>query len=307
MEYLLLIIGIVLLVVGGDFLVKSAIGIASRFNVSPLLIGVTIVSFGTSAPELFVCLQATLDGSPAIAIGNVVGSNIANIGLVLGLTVCMRPVVVNRKKYMTSWLVMLISSLMFFGFSMDGEIGFFEGLFLGAGLLAFISISISYMKNDVESNDLNTAIKTPWIITYLVLGALGLQFGSELLISNAVIIASNLGVSEFIIGVSVVALGTSLPELATSIIAIYRGQNSISLGNLIGSNVFNVFAVLGMTSLVKPIPVSYFLTYIDLPVMIGFVILVGLFMFLGKKMGIVEGLTLIVAYFTYMAFSFGFL
>lgn len=307
MEYLLLIIGIVLLVLGGDFLVKSAIGIASRFNVFPLLIGVTIVSFGTSAPELFVSLQATLDGSSAIAIGNVVGSNIANIGLVLGLTVCIRPVVVNRKKYMTSWLVMLISSLMFFGFSMDGEIGFFEGLFFIAGLLAFISISISYMKNDEESNDLNTAIKTPWIIVYLVLGALGLQFGSELLISNAVVIASKLGVSQFIIGVSVVALGTSLPELATSIIASYRGQNSISLGNLLGSNVFNVFAVLGITSLVKPIPVSYFLTYIDLPVMIGFVILVGLFMFLGKKMGIVEGLALVVAYFTYMAYSFGFL
>jgi cation:H+ antiporter len=307
MEYLLLIIGIVLLVVGGDFLVKSAIGIATRFNISPLLIGVTIVSFGTSAPELFVSLQATLDGSPAIAIGNVVGSNIANIGLVLGLTVCIQPVVVNRKKYLTSWLVMLISSLMFFGFSTDGEIGFFEGLFLVAGLLAFISISISYMKNDVESDDLNVSMNTPWIITYLVLGALGLQFGSDLLISNAVVIATNFGISQFIIGVSVVALGTSLPELATSLIASYKGQNSISLGNLIGSNVFNVFAVLGITSLVKPIPVSYFLTYIDLPVMVGFVILVGLFMFLGKKMGIVEGLALIVAYFTYMAYSFGFL
>ena len=307
MEYLLLIIGIVLLVVGGDFLVKGAIGIAGRFNISPLLIGVTIVSFGTSAPELFVSLQATLDGSPAIAIGNVVGSNIANIGLVLGLTVCIKPLVVNRKRYLTSWLVMLISSLMFFGFSMDGEIGFFEGLFFVAGLLAFISISITYMKNDVEASDLNISMNTPWIITYLVLGALGLQFGSELLISNAVVIATYFGVSQFIIGISVVALGTSLPELATSIIASYKGQNSISLGNLLGSNVFNVFAVLGITSLVKPIPVSYFLTYIDLPVMLGFIILVGLFMFLGRKMGIVEGLALIAAYITYLAYSFGLL
>ena len=116
MEYLLFIIGVVLLVVGGDLLVKGAIGIAGRFNISPLLIGVTIVSFGTSAPELFVSLQATLDGSPAIAIGNVVGSNIANIGLVLGLTVCIKPVVVNRKRYLTSWLVMLISSLILLHF-----------------------------------------------------------------------------------------------------------------------------------------------------------------------------------------------
>ena len=307
MEYLLFIIGIFLLVVGGDFLVKGAIGIAGRFNISPLLIGVTIVSFGTSAPELFVSLQATLDGSPAIAIGNVVGSNIANIGLVLGLTVCIKPVVVNRKRYLTSWLVMLISSLMFFGFSMDGEIGFFEGLFFVAGLLAFISISITYIKNDVEASDLNIAMNIPWIITYLVLGSLGLQFGSELLITNAVVIATYFGVSQFIIGISVVALGTSLPELVTSVIASYKGQNSISLGNLLGSNVFNVFAVLGITSLVKPIPISYFLTYIDLPVMLGFIALVGLFMFLGKKMGIVEGLALIVAYITYLAYSFNIL
>ena len=307
MEYLLFIIGIFLLVVGGDFLVKGAIGIAGRFNISPLLIGVTIVSFGTSAPELFVSLQATLDGSPAIAIGNVVGSNIANIGLVLGLTVCIKPVVVNRKRYLTSWLVMLISSLMFFGFSMDGEIGFFEGLFFVAGLLAFISISITYIKNDVEASDLNIAMNIPWIITYLVLGSLGLQFGSELLITNAVVIATYFGVSQFIIGISVVALGTSLPELVTSVIASYKGQNSISLGNLLGSNVFNVFAVLGITSLVKPIPISYFLTYIDLPVMLGFIALVGLFMFLGKKMGIVEGLALIAAYITYLAYSFNIL
>lgn len=307
MEYLLFIIGIFLLVVGGDFLVKGAIGIAGRFNISPLLIGVTIVSFGTSAPELFVSLQATLDGSPAIAIGNVVGSNIANIGLVLGLTVCIKPVVVNRKRYLTSWLVMLISSLMFFGFSMDGEIGFFEGLFFVAGLLAFISISITYIKNDVKASDLNIAMNIPWIITYLVLGSLGLQFGSELLITNAVVIATYFGVSQFIIGISVVALGTSLPELVTSVIASYKGQNSISLGNLLGSNVFNVFAVLGITSLVKPIPISYFLTYIDLPVMLGFIALVGLFMFLGKKMGIVEGLALIAAYITYLAYSFNIL
>ena len=190
---------------------------------------------------------------------------------------------------------------------MDGEIGFFEGLFFVAGLLAFISISITYIKNDVEASDLNIAMNIPWIITYLVLGSLGLQFGSELLITNAVVIATYFGVSQFIIGISVVALGTSLPELVTSVIASYKGQNSISLGNLLGSNVFNIFAVLGITSLVKPIPISYFLTYIDLPVMLGFIALVGLFMFLGKKMGIVEGLALIVAYITYLAYSFNIL
>ena len=146
MEYILLIIGIGLLVFGGSYLVKSAVGLANRFKISPLLIGVTIVSFGTSAPELIVSIQATVDGTPGIAIGNIIGSNIANIGLVLGLTIAIRPVLINRKKYLTSWIFMLISSLMFFGFSMDGQIDSTEGLFLVAGLLAFITLSIRYMK-----------------------------------------------------------------------------------------------------------------------------------------------------------------
>jgi len=138
---------------------------------------------------------------------------------------------------------------------------------------------------------------------FFLLGALGLYFGSELLISNAVEIAYSIGVSEFIIGATVVALGTSLPELATSLIAVLRGQNSISIGNLLGSNVFNIFAVLGITSLVQPIPVDIFLLYVDLPVMIGIVIMLGLFMFIGKRMGIIEGLALILAYVIYISYS----
>ena len=304
MEYVLLIIGIGLLVLGGNYLVKSAVGLANRFNVSPLLIGVTIVSFGTSAPELIVSIQATLDGTPDIAIGNIIGSNIANIGLVLGLTIAIRPVLISRRKYLASWIVMFISSLMFFGFSMDGEIGPTEGLFFLTGLLAFISLSIRYMKNDVSIDETRLNLKPLIILVYFVLGAGGLYFGSEMLISNAVSIAQQLGVSEFIIGVSIVALGTSLPELATSLVASIRGENSISLGNLLGSNVFNIFAVLGITSLVKPIPVDYFLVYIDLPIMIGFVVLVGMFMFLGKKMGRIEGIALIIAYLTYIGYNF---
>lgn len=305
MEYLLLIIGIILLVIGGDFLVKSAVGLATKFNISPLLIGVTIVSIGTSAPELIVSLQATIEGNPGIAIGNIIGSNIANIGLVLGLTVSIRPVFVNRKKYFTSWLAMLISSLMFFGFSMDGVIGQVEGLFFVAGLLAFISISISFIRDDLKRNDSSLSNINPFkILIFFIGGATGLYFGSELLISNAVNIAKELGVSEFIIGVSIVALGTSLPELTTSLVASYRGQNSISIGNLLGSNVFNIFAVLGITSLVKPIPVDFFLLYVDLPIMIGFVFLVGMFMFIGKKMGRIEGIALIIAYLSYITYSF---
>lgn len=304
MEYLLLILGIILLVVGGDFLVKSAVGLANKIKVSPLLIGITIVSFGTSAPELIVSLKATLDGRSGIAIGNIIGSNVANIGLVLGLTVALRPVLVNRKKYFVSWLIMLISTLMFYGFSLDGEIGEVEGFFFIAGLLAFISISISFMRKEHVEEEHSVSLHSIWILVFFILGTLGLYFGSELLIENASIIAFTMGVSEFIIGVTIVALGTSLPELATSLIASLKGQNSISLGNLLGSNVFNVFAVLGITSIVKPIPVDIFLLYVDIPVMLGFVIVLFLFMFLGKRMGLIEGLALLVAYFTYIAYSF---
>lgn len=303
MEYLLLIVGIALLVVGGDFLVKSAVGLANKFNLSPLLIGITVVSFGTSAPELIVSIQATLEGSPGIAIGNVIGSNIANIGLVLGLTVSLRSVIINRKKYFTSWLIMFISSIMFYGFSLDGEIGKSEGLFFLAGLLAFITISISSLSKEHDSDENKITMHPLMILMFFLLGALGLYFGSELLISNAVDIAYSIGVSEFIIGATVVALGTSLPELATSLIASLRGQNSISIGNLLGSNVFNIFAVLGITSLVQPIPVDIFLLYIDLPVMIGIVVMLGLFMFIGKKIGIIEGLALIAAYVIYISYS----
>lgn len=303
MEYLLLIVGIALLVGGGDFLVKSAVGLANKFNISPLLIGITVVSFGTSAPELIVSVQATLEGSPGIAIGNILGSNIANIGLVLGLTVSLRSVIINRRKYFTSWLIMFIASLMFYGFSLDGQISKVEGLFFVAGLLAFITISISSLVRENNSEENKITMHPLMILLFFLLGALGLYIGSELLIENAVKIAYSIGVSEFIIGATVVALGTSLPELATSLIASFRGQNSISIGNLLGSNVFNIFAVLGITSLVQPIPVDFFLLYVDLPVMIGFVVMLGLFMFIGKKIGIIEGLALIAAYIIYISYS----
>ena len=193
---------------------------------------------------------------------------------------------------------------MFYGFSLDGEIGEVEGFFFIAGLLAFISISISFMRKEHVEEEHSVSLHSIWILVFFILGTLGLYFGSELLIENASIIAFTMGVSEFIIGVTIVALGTSLPELATSLIASLKGQNSISLGNLLGSNVFNVFAVLGITSIVKPIPVDIFLLYVDIPVMLGFVIVLFLFMFLGKRMGLIEGLALLVAYFTYIAYSF---
>lgn len=303
MIYLLLLLGVVFLLIGGDFLVKSSVALASKLNVSPFLIGVTVVSFGTSAPELLVSLNAAIHGNTGIAIGNVIGSNIANLGLVLGLTVFIRPMLVESKRFRLSWWVMLLSALMFIGFSYDGILDRTDGLFLIAGLLVFITLTIRYRESGCADEASEESVKAKMIPVYFLIGAAGLYFGSELLVDNAVIIAKSLGVSEFIIGITIVSLGTSLPELVTSIMAILKGQSSISLGNLIGSNIFNVFAVLGITSMVKPMAAGAFLFQFDLPFMLGITLLMGVFLFWGKKLSRVEGGLLLSAYFIYVLFS----
>lgn len=308
MEYLLLILGIVVLLLGGECLVRSAVGLNMKFKLSPLLIGTTVVSFGTSAPELIVSINAVLDGNSQIAVGNVIGSNVANIGLVLGITVLFRTVLISRSKYLWSWSLMLFASLIFLIFSLDFEISQIEGILLIIGLIVFIFLSIrrEYKsdKHDYIEGVNHKKISSLSIFVYFILGGLGLWYGSELLVDNAIVIAQNIGVSDFIIAISVVALGTSLPELVTSIIAMSKGENSISIGNLIGSNIFNIFAVLGVSSMLNPLMIDGFLIQIDIPIMIGFAVMVGLFMFLGKRMGPIEGMALLSAYIAYIAFGF---
>ena len=303
MVVVFLLLGIVFLLVGGDLLVKSSAALAARLSVSPFLIGITVVSFGTSAPELLVSLNAALQGSTGIAMGNVIGSNIANIALVLGLTILIRPINLESKRYLFSWLIMLISSVMFYGFSMDGVIDPIDGLFFIAGLILFISLSIRYRHSSIDEEEIEERINTRLIPLYFILGAVGLYFGSEFLVANSVIIAKYFGLSEFVIGITIVALGTSLPELVTSVIAILKGQSSISIGNLIGSNIFNVFAVLGITSLVRPLDADTSLLISDLPIMLGVTLLLGLFLFISRKLRRIEGVLLISIYLIYLAFS----
>ena len=303
MVVVFLLLGIVFLLVGGDLLVKSSAALASTLNVSPFLIGITVVSFGTSAPELLVSLNAALQGSTGIAIGNVIGSNIANIALVLGLTILIRPINVESKRYLFSWMIMLVSSVMFYGFSMDGIIDPIDGLFFISGLILFISLSIRYRHSSIDEEEIEEGMNSRMIPLYFILGAAGLYFGSEFLVANSVIIAKYFGLSEFVIGITIVALGTSLPELVTSVIAILKGQSSISIGNLIGSNIFNVFAVLGITSLVRPLGADTNLLISDLPIMLGVTLLLGLFLFISRKLRRIEGVLLISIYLIYVAFS----
>ena len=304
MVYLLLLLGVLLLLVGGDFLVKSAASLATKLKVSPFLIGVTVVSFGTSAPELLVSLKAAAQGSTGIAIGNIIGSNVANLALVLGLTVLIRPIEIDPKKLRLSWFVMLIASLMFYGFSQDQLLDQIDGWFFISGLLFFLTLSIRYRDSSFTEEEIENTLKPKLIPLYLILGAVGLYYGSELLVNNAVTIAKSFGISEFIIGISVVALGTSLPELVTSIIAILKGQSIISIGNLIGSNVFNIFAVLGITSIVNPLQADAFLISIDLPVMLGVTLLTGLFLLVSKRLGRLEGAILLGIYLVYIGSAF---
>ena len=297
----LLILGLVFLIFGGDLLVRSAVSFAEKFGVSSFLIGVTVVSFGTSVPELMVSIQAAMDQAADIAIGNVLGSNIANIALVLGVSVVIRPLSVTTNTYKLSWWVMLISSLLFILFLLDNVITKMEGLLLIAGLFFFIIFSIK--RNIPNEESIISKINIQTGILFFVLGAIGLYFGSELFVESAISIASFFNVPKFVIGITVVALGTSLPELVTSIIALMKGQNNISLGNLIGSNIFNVFAVLGITSLVQELGTSSILLFLDFGVMLAVILVFGYQLFIRKKISRTAGFILLSGYFSYMLFS----
>jgi cation:H+ antiporter len=300
---ILLIVGLILLVLGGDYLVKSAVSFAKKLNVPPFLIGITIVSFGTSAPELMVSIQAALDSASGIAIGNVVGSNIANIGLVLGLTVIVKPILIEKSKYFLSWWVMLISSFFFLFFLYDNVISFYEGIALIICLNIFILLSIKYIKNDDNEQDLDDEKGALITFVYFFIGSAGLYFGSELFVNNAIIIAKSLGISEFIIGITIVAFGTSLPELVTSIVAITKNHNSISIGNLIGSNIFNILAVIGITALVEPLSLAVGeSSFQSLLVMLSFSLLMGFFL-KSQKIGRLRGGILVIGYLVYITFS----
>jgi len=261
MSILYIILGFLLLVLGGEFLVRSSVGLSFKLNLSKLVIGMTVVSFATSAPELLVSLQAALTGSEDLALGNVIGSNIANIALVLGITAIISPLVVGTDFYKMNWPAMMIFSIvLYFFLKNDLVLSRFEGIILFVGLIAFVILMIVKAKIDktIKVEEVDEALmETSYakIFIWLVIGAVALYFGADFLVDGSKEIALNLGVSERVIGLSVVAVGTSIPELAASIIAAKRGEKAISLGNLIGSNIFNIGSVLGLTAMIKPIQV----------------------------------------------------
>ncbi len=311
MSILWVILGFILLVVGGEYLVRSSVALSFKFDISKMVIGMTVVSFATSAPELLVSLQAAFSGSPAIAINNVVGSNIANIGLVLGVTALIGSIAVDKSFYKLNWPVMMLFSIaLYFFLKNDNKLSALEGGFLFSGLITFLVILIRNAKKDTvvdEVDDALAKVSNFKIIIWLLIGAVALYFGSEWLVEGSKEIARSVGVSEAVIGVSLIAIGTSVPELAASVIAAAKQEKAISLGNLIGSNIFNIASVLGLTSLVKPIVIDdAIILSRDVFWMLGFAAVLLPIIFIPKQMQIsrYKGFFLVLAYGVFMVFVF---
>jgi len=273
MTFVYLIAGLVLLVAGAEVLVRGAAKLAAQFGISPLIIGLTVVAFGTSAPETAVSVQAALNGSGDIAIGNVVGSNIANVLLILGMTALVAPLIVSRQLIRLDVPIMIGASLATYGLALDGALSRLDGILLFTAVVAYTLFLIisSRRENAATTNDEFTkefGLNEPALV---IGGLVLLVVGSNFLVEGAVALARALGLSELVIGLTVIAIGTSLPELATSILAAIRGERDIAVGNIVGSNIFNLLCVLGLSSLVSPqaIAVSPTALAFDFPVMIA--------------------------------------
>lgn len=299
----LLIFGLIVLIIGGNLLLKSAVSISMKFGIPRLLIGMTVVSLATSAPELIVSIKSAIKGSPDLAISNVLGSNIANLGLVLGITILFSPINISKSVYKKEWPIMMFSALYFLIVILDGVITKIEGGILVCFLIiTIISLIKLRDKNEVDDQLENedSIIKS---IIILFFGGLFLFYGSEWFIDGAIQLANSFGISERIIGITVVSVGTSIPELVTSLVAVFNKEKSISLGNLLGSNIFNVFAVLGITSLVTPLSVlDQNIIDFDIYVMLFFAALILPLIFFPKKLvlGRKEGLIILLFYSFYL-------
>jgi len=310
----LLIVGLFVLIIGGDFLVRGASSIALRAHISPLVVGLTIVAFGTSAPELLISINAALSGSPDLAMGNVIGSNICNLALVLGVTVLIGPVKVNADSIKIDWPVAMISALLLFWWARDGELGISEGLFFVFFLLSytFYIIRKSRIENKAaialeEELEVADGPSSSWgkDLLFLAIGGVGLYFGSDWFVGGAKSLATFLGVSQRVIGITVLALGTSLPELVTAIVASFKRETDLALGNLMGSNIFNILSILGITSLIQPIAINKTLLAVDMFWMLGITLIIFPMMLINRKLGKIEGIILlcIYVYYTYTVIS----
>lgn len=301
MTYLLFTLGLLGLFFGGEYLVRGASAVARHFGLSPMVIGLTIVGFGTSAPELLVSLQAALADPPApgIAIGNVVGSNIANILLILGVSAAIAPLVIPARKLWRDLGFMLAATAILWVMLADGQVTRMEGILLLAGLVAFLTTA--FVTGRVEVDEVTLGDIPQWKAWAMTAGGLVvLVIGARLLVDSATEIARGFGISEAVIGLTIVAVGTSLPELATSAIAAIRKQTEIAVGNVIGSNIFNIFCILGVTATIVPIPAEARFATTDMPWVAATAAGLTVLAFVLGGLPRIAGVLLLVAYGGYL-------
>jgi cation:H+ antiporter len=307
MDILYILAGLMLLYFGGDYLVKGASGIAIKLHITPMLVGMTVVALGTSAPELVVSLQAALAGKPEIALGNVVGSNIANVGLILGLTAIILPLSVHKDALRIDWLAMMLATLLFWVCAFDLAYSQVNGLLFVAALTLFIAFSFLRVRRMGRSGKVDIPAQvvkyhTVVLVLFTILGCTALVIGARWFLTGAEQIARYFGVTDRVIAVSLVAFGTSVPELAASIVAAVKREDAISLGNIIGSNLFNLLFIIGATSIIKPITVDEMMLTTDYRWMLftSFAILpLSIF---GLRLSRFAGVLLVMAYVAYIYF-----
>lgn len=307
-DILYLLAGLAVLYFGAEYLVRGSSNFAIGLGVRPMIVGLTVVAFGTSMPEFFVSFTSALKNSSEIAVGNIVGSNICNIGLIVGLAALVRPLRVDSGTLKREMPIMLLVSALFWILALDGVIGRVDGAILFIGIIAFTLFLLKVAMNEKsvaedETSAVNKKENAKNIIMALC-GILALVIGANLMIKGAVSLAEKIGVSELVIGLSIVAFGTSLPELATSLVAAARGNSDISLGNVIGSNIFNILFIIGLTAMVRPIPVAHDIIVFQTPIMLAFSIVLLPFMILNRDINRIEGGVLLAGYAAFVGWIF---
>ena len=308
MEVVWLLVSLVILYFGAEWLVSGASSFAARLGVSPLIIGLTIVSMGTSAPELVVSVKAAMNGQSALSIGNVLGSNLFNVGIILGISALIYPLAIKRQLLKFDAPVMVLTAVLFFVLFLDGKISYPEALIFVFLFLAYMAyLFVTSLKNKHRAGEGDEVIKQfkHWAIDVLLiaLGFAGLVYGSNLLVDNAIIIAQKLGMSEALIGLTIVAVGTSMPELATSVVAALKKRSDIAIGNVVGSNIFNLLLILGVAGVIYPIETPD-INIMDSLFVVGISALLWFFMKIGTRVRRWQGTIFLGVYLVYFLIKF---
>lgn len=302
LQVVLLIVGIAVVLYGAYLLTNGAVGIAQRMGVPQIVIGLTIVAIGTSMPEFFVSLMSAINGTPDLAVGNIVGSNIFNALLIVGVAAMVAPITILRSTVRKDIPIAVFASLLLMGMTLDGKISRLDAAILFLCFIAFVWLTLRGAKKDgsqAEENGSGIPLSVARAVIYVVLGLLGLVLGSNVFVDNATSLARTMGISDAVIGLTIVAGGTSLPELATSVVAAKKGNSGIAIGNVLGSNVFNILMILGVTGLIAPMTITG-ITMVDLTVMVVSMIMLWLFSFTKYRIERWEGAVLTLVFIGYM-------